>query len=334
MARRTSRLMFLQIASINKLPLVAEGQQPIARAQLAVTGGNDSQVQSLEISVMLDVTGSMGGQKLQDLKDSATDLINIVLLNGLNNLPVKVGIVPFSEDIRLPNTAAINKARGTSNLPSTKSITTGSGRSQTTTTYYLSDCVVERAGNQKYTDAAPAAGQYVMAHYTTSSSGGKGKCTVPSTAAIAPLTNDKSLTPYDRIEPEGRGRHGRPPRHGLGLVPVVAELGVPLAVEHARALRPHRKEDRDPDDRWRVQHAVRLERHLGEPEQLSHLLGRRERLLDDAGTRAVHGHEAAGHQRLHNRVRLGRQPDRHRYFEPVRDSTGQADGPGPVLQCD
>ena len=184
--------MFLQIASIDRLPLVAEGQQPIARAQLAVTGGNDSQVQSLEISVMLDVTGSMAGQKLQDLKDSATDLINIVLLNGLNNLPVKVGIVPFSEDIRLPNTTAINKARGTSNLPSTKTITTGSGRSQTTTTYYLSDCVVERTGNEKYTDAAPASGQYVMAHYTTSSSGGKGVCTVPSSAAIAPLTNDKS----------------------------------------------------------------------------------------------------------------------------------------------
>ena len=52
--------------------------------------------------------------------------------------------------------------------------------------------MVERAGNQKYTDAAPASGQYVMAHYTTSSSGGKGVCTVPSTAAIAPLTNDKS----------------------------------------------------------------------------------------------------------------------------------------------
>ena len=181
---------FLQIASIDKLPLVAEGQQPIARAQLAVTGGNDSQVQSLEISVMLDVTGSMAGQKLQDLKDSATDLINIVLLSGLNNLPVKVGIVPFSEDIRLPNTAALKLARGTSNLPATKSITTGSGRSQTTTKYYLS--VVERAGNEKYTDAAPASGQYVMAHYTTSSSGGKGKCTVPSTAAIAPLTSDKS----------------------------------------------------------------------------------------------------------------------------------------------
>jgi Flp pilus assembly protein TadG len=183
--------LFLQIASIDKLPLVAEGQQPIARAQLAVTGGNDSQIQSLEISVMLDVTGSMAGQKLQDLKDSASDLINIVLLDGLNNLPVKVGIVPFSEDIRLPNTTAINKARGTSNLPSTKTITTGHGRSQTTT-YYLSDCVVERAGNQKYTDAAPASGQYVMAHYTTSSSGGKGVCTVPSSAAIAPLTSDKS----------------------------------------------------------------------------------------------------------------------------------------------
>ena len=54
--------MFLQIASIDRLPLVAEGQQPIARAQLAVTGGNDSQIQSLEISVMLDVTGSMGAE--------------------------------------------------------------------------------------------------------------------------------------------------------------------------------------------------------------------------------------------------------------------------------
>lgn len=162
--------LFLQIASIDKLPLIAEGQQPIAQAQLAVSGDNSNQIQSLEISVMLDVTGSMAGQKLQDLQDSASDLINIVLLDGLNNLAVKVGIVPFSEDIRLPNTAALNAARGTSNLPSTKSITTGSGWSQTTTKYYLSDCVVERAGNEKYTDAAPASGQYVMAHYTTSSS--------------------------------------------------------------------------------------------------------------------------------------------------------------------
>ncbi|MGZ5822709.1 MAG: pilus assembly protein TadG-related protein, partial [Hyphomicrobium sp.] len=143
---------FLQIASIDKLPLIAEGQQPIAQAQLAVTGANGSQIQRLEISVMLDVTGSMAGQKLQDLKDSASDLLNIVLLSGQSNLSVKVGIVPFSEDIRLPNTAAINLARGTANLPSTKSITTGSCWSQTTTKYYLSDCVVERAGNEKYTD--------------------------------------------------------------------------------------------------------------------------------------------------------------------------------------
>ena len=260
---------FLQIANINRLPLIAEGQQPIAQAQLAVTGGNGSQIQSLEISVMLDVTGSMAGQKLQDLKDSASDLLNIVLLSGQNNLTVKVGIVPFSEDIRLPNTAALNKARGTSNLPSTKSITTGSGWSQTTTKYYLSDCVVERAGNEKYTDAAPASGQYVMAHYTTSSSGGKGKCTVPKSGRDCTVDERQELTPYDRIEPEGSRWHGRPPRHGLGLVPVVAELGVPLAIEHARALRHrNRTEDRNPDDRWRVQHAVRLERHLGEPGQV------------------------------------------------------------------
>ena len=50
MARRTSRTPFLQIANIDKLPLIAEGQQPFAQAQLAVTGGNGSQIQSLEIS--------------------------------------------------------------------------------------------------------------------------------------------------------------------------------------------------------------------------------------------------------------------------------------------
>ena len=287
---------FLQIASIDRLPLVAEGQQPIARAQLAVTGGNDSQIQSLEISVMLDVTGSMAGQKLQDLKDSATDLINIVLLNGLNNLPVKVGIVPFSEDIRLPNTAALNKARGTSNLPSTKSITTGSGRSQTTTTV-LSLRLRGRACRQPEVHGRSARRgpvRHGALHHVVFRR--QGQVHRPEHGRDCTVDQRQELTPYDRIEPEGGRRHGRPPRHGLGLVPVVAELGVPLAIEHARALRPHRKEDRDPDDRWRVQHAVRLERHLGEPEQLSHLLERRERLLDDAGARAVRGHEAAGHQ--------------------------------------
>jgi Flp pilus assembly protein TadG len=182
---------FLQFANIDKLPLLSTATTQFSQAQLA-TGGNGGQ--NLEVAMMLDITGSMAGQKIQDLKDSASDLINIVVWDDQSKYTSKVAIVPFSEDIRLPTTTALNTARGTS-LPSTRSITTGSGRNQTTTTYYLSDCVVERTGTQKYTDAAPGSGQYVMGHYTTNFTGTttkKGVCTVPAGAEVMPLSSDKT----------------------------------------------------------------------------------------------------------------------------------------------
>jgi hypothetical protein len=174
---------FLQLANINKLPLVSTAETQFGTAQLA-TGGSGGQ--NIEVAMMLDITGSMLGQKLQDLKDSASDLINIVVWDDQSKFTSKVAIVPFSEDIRLPSTTALSKARGTT-LPSSKNVSS--------TTYYLSDCAVERTGTQKYTDAAPATGQYVMGHYTTAFTGTgsskKGVCSIPSNAAITPLTSNK-----------------------------------------------------------------------------------------------------------------------------------------------
>jgi hypothetical protein len=136
--------------------------------------------------MMLDITGSMAGQKLLDLQDAANDLISIVIWDDQSKYTSRVAIIPFSEDIRLPTTTALTKARGS---PATSKSVSG-------TTYYLSDCVVERTGTQKYTDAAPASGQYVMGHYTSTSTGSgssrKGVCTVPTSAAISPLSSDKN----------------------------------------------------------------------------------------------------------------------------------------------
>ena len=193
---------FLQFATIDKLPLINA-----ANAEFSIAGRNIGE--NLEISLMLDVTGSMSGQKLLDLKKAAKDLVNIIVEAGAKDVTTKIALVPFSEDIRLPTTSALNKARG-NNPPDTKTVTTGSGWNQQTKTVYLSDCVVERAGSQKYTDAEPKSGQYVMARYTedfTSSgsgggngwgwgggwgSGGKkeGKCTIPEDSAIMPLSDD------------------------------------------------------------------------------------------------------------------------------------------------
>ncbi|KAB2937859.1 MAG: VWA domain-containing protein [Hyphomicrobium sp.] len=173
---------FLQFARIEKLPLISTSQTTFAQSQIAV-GGNGGE--NIEVSMMLDVTGSMAGQKLQDLKDAAKDLINIVIWDDQSKFTSKVALVPFSEDIRLPSTSALPKARGSPD----KTKTVGK------TTYYLSDCVVERTGAQKYTDAAPASGQYVMAHYTEQTTGKgkskKGVCTIPAGAEIVALTDDK-----------------------------------------------------------------------------------------------------------------------------------------------
>jgi Flp pilus assembly protein TadG len=171
---------FLQFANIKQLPLINTAQTDFAKSQIAV-GGNGGE--SIEVAMMLDVTGSMAGQKLKDLKDAASDLINIVVWADQSKYTSKVAIVPFSEDIRLPS-SALNKARGSVSKKVINNVT-----------YYPSDCVVERTGAEKYTDAAPKSGQYVMAHYTAenagSGNGKKGVCTVPASAEVLPLTNDK-----------------------------------------------------------------------------------------------------------------------------------------------
>jgi Flp pilus assembly protein TadG len=192
---------FLQFANIDKLPLINT-----ATAEFSSAGYGTSE--DLEIALMLDVTGSMKGDKLADLKVAAKDLIEIIETQSGSGYTTKMALVPFSEDIRLPTTAATNKARG-NNLPDEKTV----GSRWNSKTYYLSDCIVERTGSQKYTDAAPGSGQYAQGHYTEDytqsgngggngwgwgggwGSGGKktGKCTIPENSAIVPLSDDTEM---------------------------------------------------------------------------------------------------------------------------------------------
>jgi hypothetical protein len=97
----------------------------------------------------------------------------------------------------------LDKARGTG-LANCKRLKNGNSSNCTgntpngSTDYYRSTCVVERSGNDKYTDAAPASGKYVMAHYTQSGGGWgggggtTGSCVIPAGSEIMPLTDDKN----------------------------------------------------------------------------------------------------------------------------------------------
>ena len=72
----------------------------------------------VEVAMMLDVTGSMGGQKIADLKLAAQDAVNILLPKG-KTPRVRIGLVPYASSINAGKTVA-NKVTG-GNLPTVAS---------------------------------------------------------------------------------------------------------------------------------------------------------------------------------------------------------------------
>lgn len=174
---------FLNFANISKLPLLNAAKAEYSRAELQGGGNNNSE--SLEISLMLDVTGSMGGTKITDLKAAAKDLVNIVISDSAYARPARISLIPFSEGVRLPSSANA-KARG--NPPNTINVNYGWGN----TSFNRTSCVVERFGTNKYKDTAPGSGNYVGTLYYHSS-WGTGTCPLTSAEELIPLTNDKTL---------------------------------------------------------------------------------------------------------------------------------------------
>lgn len=177
---------FLGLAHVEKLPLFVASEG--AEAQ---TAQDSSANYNREVVLMLDVSGSMCNPctKRDDMKAAAKDLVEITMKNnGATPYWAKVALVPFSGDVRPP--AALFDAAADPAAPATRefTVTSGGKRPKTTTvTYSKTACVAERSGDNKYTDAVPAAGSYVMPVYTKD-----GSCTIASGSTIAPLSLDKA----------------------------------------------------------------------------------------------------------------------------------------------
>lgn len=169
----------LSLANIHELPLVDVDGSDYSSAKLSVGGNSDK---SVEISLMLDTSGSMSGDKIQDLKDAAEDLIDIVVWEDQSTFTSKVAVVPFSADMRVP-ADILDAVRGTGH-PNKKTVSCGFFCSRE---YHLTPCVAERPGADKYTDAAPGPGNYVLPTYQTNSS-----CYQPAANTLTPLTNSKT----------------------------------------------------------------------------------------------------------------------------------------------
>ncbi len=139
---------------------------------------------NLEISLMLDVTGSMAGQKIEDLKLAAKDLIDIVVWSDQSRYTSKVALAPFSSRVNVgPYLEKVSGVKEEKNFGGTtlKGIT----------------CVTDRTGTEALTDAKPVAGATLSAYRGDTGNTARdnawnysatGECAVPE---ILPLTSDK-----------------------------------------------------------------------------------------------------------------------------------------------
>jgi Flp pilus assembly protein TadG len=134
----------------------------IKSTSLVQAGGNNKDT-NVETSLMLDITGSMAGQKLTDLKLAAKDLIDIVVWNDQSKVKSRVALSPFSSKVNL-GSAYVTAVSGASTSRA---------------------CVTERTGADAYTDEAPAAGRWIP---SASCSGSD----PTSSEAIIPLSTNKT----------------------------------------------------------------------------------------------------------------------------------------------
>ena len=193
-----------------------------SQALLAVGGNAET---NLEIAMMLDVTGSMAGSKITDLKEAAKDLIDIVVWSDQSEYKSRVALVPFANGVNLGSTTLVNSVRGslktgscTSSGSPCTAYTSSSSPSSTQWTwgapasYYQftnssgsstkfrasSYCVSERIGTAKYSDAAPnTAANRVGPVYQSGNSSEDDRCSLVNTSdmeinAVMPLSSDKT----------------------------------------------------------------------------------------------------------------------------------------------
>ncbi len=179
---------FMRLGGVNSLPLLRPNDADAAKAVLAV-GGNAEL--NLEVSMMLDISGSMGtGTKLQDMKDAANDLVDIVVWDDQSQYTSRIAIVPFSADVY--PTAALFKAATGQDATSKPNAITLSGNK-----YYPTTCVGERAGKD-YTDTAPGSGHYVLREFNprqqrTTAPSGTASCGIDASGVLVPMTSDKTV---------------------------------------------------------------------------------------------------------------------------------------------
>jgi Flp pilus assembly protein TadG len=141
---------------------------------------------NIEVALALDITGSMSGSKIADLRTAAKDLVEMIIQSQQTPFYSKVALVPYSMGVNAAGYAASVRGTptgGTCTTPGCEKFTFTNAQGDLRTRS-ISTCVSERTGSQAYTDAAPTTA-FVGRNYA----GGNNPC---PTASITPLSSDET----------------------------------------------------------------------------------------------------------------------------------------------
>lgn len=128
----------------------------------SMTVGASSQItkmgSNIEVALAVDLSGSMAGQKIADLKTAAASLIDIVVQSTQTPYYSKMAIVPYSMGVNVGTYAAQvrgSAGSGTCTTPGCQNYKFKNPSNQWNT-FAISNCVSERTGTNAYTDVAPS----------------------------------------------------------------------------------------------------------------------------------------------------------------------------------
>lgn len=112
----------------------------------------DFSIKDIELGVMLDVSGSMAGDKLNALKAAGNELIEMLMADKPASQKVRIGLAPYSTSVNAGRYA--DQAKGNSGNNSGPGNNNGNGNGTAG-----EKCVSERKGNNAFTDAPPSNGR-------------------------------------------------------------------------------------------------------------------------------------------------------------------------------
>ncbi|MBN9258197.1 MAG: hypothetical protein BGO93_07065 [Mesorhizobium sp. 65-26] len=109
---------------------------------------------TVEVAMMLDVTGSMAGQKIKDLKTAASNAVTSLLTGqDASNPRVRVAIVPYANSVNVGSlsTSSVYAEATVSDRKQAPGNTAARSASATPS----DTCATERKGTYQYSDAGP-----------------------------------------------------------------------------------------------------------------------------------------------------------------------------------